>query len=82
MRMGTEPSMKDLATIHGEPLLERFEYEHHPESIARITRLYAALAYDIVIQLQVPKSGERDFALQKLLDSKNVAVSAIMRERP
>ena len=65
-------------------IMQYFEYEHTTGDVRMVSRPFELLAY-IVVGL-VPDCTERAVALQKLLESKDAAVAAVLlkerREQP
>lgn len=57
-----------------EPLLQFFVYEHLPEQLREVSKLFAELAHSLVATL--PRNPERTVALRKLLEGKDAAVRA------
>ena len=63
------PSTKDL--------LDQFEYEHLPEPLRSISKLFCDLALDLVLRLSKTRyGGELSTGLRKLLEAKDCAVRA------
>lgn len=55
-------------------LLRWFEFEHLPDDLQRVSRLFYGLAYALCDAL--PDGAELTVALRKLLESKDAAVRA------
>lgn len=59
------------------PLLRYFEYEHLPTSTLRSTSfVFSELAYHLDFIL--PDGDQKDVSLQKLLESKDAGVRAVL----
>ena len=54
-----------------EPMLKFFKYEHLPEKLQEISKLFAELAIKLADENRTP---ERTVALRKLLEAKDAAV--------
>ena len=63
-----------------EPILQFFAYEHLPEHLQKVSRLFGAMANVIVDTL--PRNPERTVALRKLLEAKDAAVRALLYKEP
>ena len=63
-------------TMEEEPILKFFAYEHLPERLRWISRLFYELAQHIATEL--PRNAERTVALRKLLEGKDAAVRAAL----
>src|SRR6516162_8102448 len=55
-----------------EPLLQFFAFDHLPEALQEISEPFANLARHLCYVL--PKNGQRDWCLAKLLEAKDCAV--------
>jgi hypothetical protein len=64
--------MNDVA--QPEPILQFFTFEHLPDHLQSVSKVYAELAQHVVQTL--PRNAERTVALRKLLESKDAAVRA------
>lgn len=62
--------------MNEERMLKWFEYEHLPEQLQQLSRLFHSLAH--IIAERVEPGPERTVALRKLLESKDAAVRAMV----
>lgn len=66
-------------------LLTYFRYDHLPENLQEVSKLFSDLAHELVEKLGEPTDGKLDAgpqlnrSLQKLLESKDSAVRAAVR---
>jgi len=65
----------EQALIQHNPILAHFSYEHLPEDLQLISRIFHDAAFDLVNAIQ-QGSAERTTALRKLLEAKDCAVRA------
>ena len=63
-------------TYPDEPIAKFFAYDHLPEKLQSISRMFAELAREIIVE--VPRNAERSVALRKLLEGKDAAVRAML----
>ena len=59
-----------------EPILQFFQWDHLPAHLARASRPFGLLAYEVVETL--PRNTERAEALRLLLKAKDAAVRAVL----
>jgi hypothetical protein len=73
------PAPKQFTTdqLATDPILRYFHYAHLPEALAAVSEPFYMLAYVIVERL--PRNAERTVALRKLLEAKDCAVRAAVR---
>lgn len=62
--------------IEREPMLKNFRWEHLPDHLMSVSRMFGEMAITIVEQL--PRNPERTVCLRKLLESKDCAVRAML----
>jgi len=65
--------------VAAEPMMRYFQYDHLPPDLQRVSCRYHALACDLVV-LADP-GCQRTVALQRLLESKDAAVRAVLVSR-
>lgn len=58
------------------PIMRYFAYEHLPEKLQEVSKLFCDLAEDI--EILFPPSPEKSVALRKLLEAKDAAVRAAL----
>lgn len=61
-----------------EPIMQWFRYRHLPDHLQAFSKMFAALASDIMETL--PDNPERTVALRKLLEAKDAGVRAALYE--
>lgn len=59
-------------------IMEYFAYAHLPPALAKVSRSFSDLAHSLLETL--PDCAERSVALRKLLESKDAAVRAALKE--
>lgn len=60
-----------------EHLMQFFKYDHLPERLREISKLFSALAYEVA---DLPPNPETSACLRKLLEAKDCAVRAKLSE--
>jgi len=73
----TEPPRPDLLHSHG--ILQFFAYEHFPPETHEVGRMFGELAQ--WIEASIPSNMQKWSALEKLLESKDCAVRALLFRR-
>lgn len=76
----TTPDTQDSLAERGEPMLQFFAFEHLPEHLQPVLRLFGNLARHMVNTL--PRNPERTVGLRKLLEAKDCAVRAKLYQAP
>lgn len=56
-------------------ILRYFSYEHLPEKLRNVSRLFHDLAVQVA---ELPPGAERSVALRKLLEAKDAAVRSVL----
>jgi hypothetical protein len=65
--------------MNEDKMLRWFQYNHLPEDLQSISKVFASLA--IFINDNITPSAERTVALRKLLESKDAAVRAYIETK-
>lgn len=63
-----------------EGVLQFFEYQHLPEQLQKVSKLFGELARELALVL--PDNPETTVALRKLLESKDCGVRALLWRDP
>ena len=63
-----------------EPILQFFETAHLPAPLREVSAPFGTLARAMADRL--PLNGQRDIALQRILDAKDAAVRALLHKGP
>lgn len=58
------------------PIMKFFKYDHLPEKLRTVSKVFSVLAWDIEDNL--PSGPEKSVALRKLLEAKDAAVRAAL----
>jgi hypothetical protein len=65
-----------MTEANPEPILQFFGFEHLPEHLQNVSRLFQMLAQHLVEAC--PRNPERTVALRKLLEAKDAAVRSVL----
>lgn len=58
--------------------LDDFRYEHLPEDLQRVSKLFHDLAHELE-DMKLPRTNQLEVSLQKLLEAKDAAVRAAIQ---
>lgn len=75
-RHSDPPRESQLPQDQHDHIMQFFAYDHLPEHLQNISRLFAALAGQVIVMC--PRNPERTVALRKLLEAKDAAVRAVL----
>lgn len=70
-----ETPVSNTMKTTADPLMQFFQYAHHPAHLQVVSQRFSLLADEIV---KLPRNPERTVALRKLLEAKDCAVRAVI----